>query len=397
MNKVYLIALGAFFAGTAELIISGILSMLAASVGISIAQAGMLVTAYSIGFAVGTPILIALTSRINRKRLMMVSLLAFSLSNLIFAFSSHYAFLMSIRVIVGISAGVFCVIALGSITKLVRDNQLGNAMGTIALAFSFSMVLGVPIGAVMSKLWGWESIFYALAIGGLFVLLPLQRSLPDIPADKPEPFLQQFTVLKNVSVAGPLLLSMLLGAGNSVMLTYIAPFVEHALKLSSDAPSVVLLAVGVVGIAGSKLGGIGIDRYGSVRMMIIGLSGSFLSLVAMPLFADISPAISLALIGIWGFSIFSAVPAVNAYIVRTAPSSVSFILSLNTSVTHLGLAIGASAGGWLVRLNDKANALYLPWLASLFVLLALTAAVLSVQNHKMRVRLVQKVQQRSTN
>lgn len=395
MNKVYLIAIGAFFAATAELVISGIMSMFAASAGISIAQAGMLVTAYSIGFAIGTPILIALTSRMNRKRLMLVSLLAFSLSSLAFALGSHYAILMAIRVIVGASAGVFCVIALGSVTKLVRQNQLGNAMGTIALAFSFSMVLGVPIGAVMSKLWGWESIFYALAIGSLLVIVLLHWSLPDIAADEPEPFLQQFKVLKNVSVAGPLLLSMLLGAGNSAMLTYIAPFVEHALKLSSEAPSVVLLAVGVVGIAGSKLGGIGIDRYGSVRMMLVGLAAIFLSLIAMPLFADISPAISLALIGVWGFSMFSTVPAINAYIVRTAPSSVSFILSMNTSVTHLGLALGASAGGWLIQWNDQA--LYHPWLAAVFILLALTIAVVSIQKHKVLVRLARQVQQRSTN
>ncbi|GMK40171.1 MFS transporter [Paenibacillus sp. CCS19] len=392
MNKVYLIAVGAFFAATAELVISGILNLLAASAGISISQAGMLVTAYSIGFAVGTPILIALTSRMNRKRLMLYSLLAFSLSSLAFALGGSYAFLMSIRVLVGASAGVFCVIALGSVAKLVKANQLGNAMGTIALAFSFSMVAGVPLGAVMSKLWGWESIFYALAIGGLLVMIPLHRSLPNIEADEPEPFLQQFSVLKNVSVAGPLLLSMLLGAGNSVMLTYIAPFVERALRLSSDAPSVVLLALGVVGIVGSKLGGIGIDRYGSERVMITGLATTFISLLAMPLFADISPAISLALLGIWGFSIFSTVPAINAYIVRTAPSSVNFILSVNTSVTHLGLAIGASAGGWLMQWNDRA--LYHPWLASLFVLLALAAAALSIQSHRVRVRLVQ---HRSTN
>ncbi|PWV95883.1 DHA1 family putative efflux transporter-like MFS transporter [Paenibacillus cellulosilyticus] len=391
MNKVYLIALAAFFAATAELVISGILSMLAASVGISIAQAGMLVTAYSIGFAVGTPMVIALTSRMSRKRLMLISLLAFSISSLAFALGSHYVILMAIRVIVGASAGVFCVIALGSVAKLVKANQLGNAMGTIALAFSFSMVLGVPIGAVMSKLWGWESIFYALAIGGLLVILPLHLRLPDLAADKPEPFLQQFTVLKNVSVAGPLLLSMLLGAGNSVMLTYIAPFVEHALKLSSDAPSAVLLAVGVIGIAGSKLGGIGIDRYGSVRVMLISLAVTFLSLAAMPLFADIAPAISLALIGVWGFSIFSAVPAINAFIVRTAPSSVSFILSMNTSVTHLGLALGASTGGWLIRWKDQA--LYHPWLAALFVLLAFTIAALSIQYQRASIRLMQ---QRST-
>jgi DHA1 family putative efflux transporter-like MFS transporter len=249
-------------------------------------------------------------------------------------------------------------------------------------------VLGVPIGAFMSKLWGWESIFYALAIGGLLVFVLLHRSLPNIEADPPEPFLQQFTVLKRWNAAGPLLLSMLLGAGNSVILTYIAPFVERALHLSSDAPSLVLLAVGVVGIAGSKLGGIGIDRYGSERMILISLVASFASLAAIPLFAGISPAMSIVLIGVWGFSIFCAVPAINAYIVRTATSSVSFILSLNTSFTHIGLALGASTGGWLLKLND--DALYHPWLASLFILLAFTVAVLSIQNHKGPIQLIQR-------
>lgn len=60
---IYFLALGATVVGTAESIITGILDMLASDINVSIGLAGQLVTVYSIAYAVGTPILIAITSK----------------------------------------------------------------------------------------------------------------------------------------------------------------------------------------------------------------------------------------------------------------------------------------------------------------------------------------------
>lgn len=377
MKNVYLLALGAFLVGTAELIVSGILNELAASLNVTEAQAGQLVTAFSLGFAVGTPILAALTSRFNRTPLSLLSLLAFAVISLVTALIGDYVFLLAARVVMGAGAGLFCVIALGSVSKLVGANKLGLAMGSIALAFSLSMVAGVPLGVAMAKAWSWPTIFYALAIGSVLVVALLKRSLPPIAPEAPEPFFRQFAALGHRAVIGPLLLSLLLAAGNSVMLTYMQPIVERALDLSPDALSAVLLSLGVIGIAGSQLGGLGVDRFGSERVLFLSLASSSAALAVLPFVADASAAAGLVLIGVWGFAMFCAAPAINAYIAQSSPRSAHVVLGLNISFTHLGLALGAAAGGWLIKADD--SALYHPWLAGAFLFSALVAGALSIR------------------
>ncbi|WP_164821338.1 MFS transporter [Paenibacillus koleovorans] len=375
MKNVYWLALGAFLVATAELIVSGIVNVLAEDLGVTVAKAGQLVTAFSLGFAIGTPILVAFTARIHRKALLLAALTIFLAASLASALSNEYIYLLSARTFLGASAGLFCVIALGAIPKLVAGNRLGSAMGTIALAFSLSMVMGVPLGVAMSNWWGWESIFWAMGLGSLLVLAILKRNLPSIPGDAPQPFWSQFAVLRSWAVLGPLLLSMLWSSGNSVMLTYMAPLVEQQLQLKPDAVGWVLLGLGIIGIAGSKLGGLAVDWLGSRRMLLSSLAASAIALTAFPLTADLSPAVGLGLIGLWGFSMFMTAPAINAYFVQAAPRSINLVLGLNTSFTHLGLAAGASAGGVLLAWSDSVA--YHPWLAGLFILAGLGSGVLS--------------------
>ncbi|MNF96218.1 Purine efflux pump PbuE [compost metagenome] len=107
------------------------------------------------------------------------------------------------------------------------------------------------------------------------------------------------------------------------------------------------------------------------------MASAAVALAIIPFIADRSAALSLALIGVWGFSVFCSAPAINTYIVQSVPRSAHVILSLNTSCTHLGLALGASAGGWLIQFKD--TGLYHPWLASGLVLAALIAGALTVR------------------
>ncbi|MFD0674619.1 MFS transporter [Cohnella sp. GCM10027633] len=382
MKNVYWLAIGAFLVATAELVVSGILKELAEDLGVTTAQAGQLVTAYSLGFAIGTPILIAATARAARKSMLLASLAAFVLASAASALSDGFAVLLALRVLLGVSAGVYCVVALGSIAKLVPAERIGSAIGTIALAFGSSMVLGVPIGIAMTEAWGWESIFYAMAGGSLLVIGLLKRMLPDVEGDAPAPFGKQFAVLGSLTVIGPLFLSMLWSAGNSVMLTYMAPLVQDELGLSSGALGGVLLALGLIGIVGSKLGGYGVDRFGSGTMLVVSLALSAASLIMLPLLAGASPAAGLALIGLWGLGMFVTAPALNAHFVRTAPGSANLVLGMNTSFTHLGLALGAGAGGYFYNIADSSADL--PWLAgaSLLVAFGLSLAAARVRGAK---------------
>lgn len=121
MNRlpIYLLALGVFFTATSELVVSGILQVIADDLSISISLAGQLITAYSLSFAIGTPILISLTARMGRRQVLVGSLTVFILGCLISFASGHIAMLMISRIILGVSSGVYLVTALSTAARIV--------------------------------------------------------------------------------------------------------------------------------------------------------------------------------------------------------------------------------------------------------------------------------------
>ncbi|UUZ85740.1 MFS transporter [Paenibacillus sp. P26] len=273
MNRltVYVLALGVFLTATSELVISGILPVIAHDLNISIAIAGQLITAYSLAFAIGTPIMVSLTSRMGRRKVLTGSLAVFILGRLVAFLSSNISILMFSRVILGVSAGVYLVVAFGAASKLVPAEKLGRAVGTIVLGFSTAMILGVPIGIVLSGWLGWQSIFLSLGLLSLPVTAVIFRLLPEMEGDAPVPFRQQFKVLGSMVIVSGLLLTFFRESGNSVLFTYLTAFIKDVFHLEASDISIIMLLFGILGAFGSRLGGYGVDRWGLPGSLPAGL------------------------------------------------------------------------------------------------------------------------------
>lgn len=163
------------------------------------------------------------------------------------------------------------------------------------------------------------------------------------------------------------------------MFTYLTPFFETILHLNTSGVCLMMLVLGVVGVIGSRLDGSGVDAWGTVRMISLSFLVSFGALAFLPMFTAILP-IGLVLLTIWMMFIFMAAPGINSYFIQQAPQSSNFILGLNTSIIHLGMAIGAGLGGILV--NSASTVLYHPWAASGTIALGLAAAIVSFSIRK---------------
>ncbi|THF83474.1 MFS transporter [Cohnella fermenti] len=378
MNRiyVYLLALGAFFTATSELVVGGILNLVSEDLGISVALAGQLISTYSLAFAIGTPIVIALTARMKRKRILSGSLLLFLAGSAVAFLSDTFAMLLASRIVLGLSSGVYAVVAIGSVARLMPPERTGRAIGTIAFAFSMSMVLGVPIGIAVAGWWDWRAIFAALGVATLPILFLLERMLPDIDGDEPAPFRSQFAVFAQPLVVAAFLLSFLWSAGNSIIYSYMAPFLQTVLRFSTAEVGAMLLVLGIFGMLGSRVGGFGVDRIGAARMLVLSLTVHVAALALLPLVKG-STAAALAAIVLWAFSMFMSAPAINTYFIQLAPRKAQFVLGLNTSFTHLGLAAGAGAGGLMIDWSE--TPLYNPWLASLLGVLGMAIAWYSIR------------------
>jgi len=369
--NVYVIALGAFLTGTAELAVAGVLPALADDLRISIAMAGQFVTAYSLAFAIGTPVLVTLTSRMGRKRVMIGSLAVFVAGCALTCFSAGYVPLLVARVLLGLGAGVYSVVAVSSAARLVPPDKIGGAISAIGFAFGSALTLGVPLGIAVTEAWGWRAIFSVLGLVSLLILLALVRMLP--------PFRAQLRATREPAIFSGFVLSFLLCAGNALLLTYLTAYLNDILSLDASGIGAAMFVLGVFSMVGSRAGGFGVDRWGANRTIAITVALSMGALAVLPAVASASIA-GLVMLALWMFSLFATAPALQTYFIRQAPGAADFVLGFNTSVIHLGTAAGAAAGGALA--NAASTVSYHPWLAGLTYVLGLAAACLSFSLQK---------------
>ncbi|MFD0681243.1 MULTISPECIES: MFS transporter [unclassified Paenibacillus] len=376
MNRlsIYILALGVFLTATAELVVSGILHIIAKDLNTTIALAGQLITAYSLAFAIGTPIIVSLTSRMGRRKVLVGSLAVFILGCIACSASSNLTILMASRMILGGSSGVYLVVAFGAAAKLVPAEKLGSAISTIVLGFSSAMILGVPIGIAITSWMSWHAIFMVLGLFSLIITLVILRLLPEIEGDEPISFQQQFKVLGSLVIISGLFLTFFRESGNSILFTYLTPFITDTLHMKASNISIIMLVFGIFGAIGSRVGGYGVDRWGVSRIITFSTIVQVATLALLPLFSE-SLGIGLGLIALMISSMFVAGPAIQTYFIQQAPQSSNLVLSLNTSIVHLGLAAGAGAGG--VMINVTSTTLYNPWMACFIVTLGLVAAFVS--------------------
>jgi len=313
MNKkvIYLLTIAVFFAATSELVIAGILNVLADELNVSVALAGQLITVYSLAFAIGTPIVTALTIRMKRKKLLLSAMLVFIVGSLVSLVDAGFALLLAGRVLLGVSSGVLLVAAFGAAAKIAPPEKIGSAIGTIILGFSSALILGVPLGIALTNLFSWRIIFLILAVGSAVIVYGMSRWLPEIEGDAHVPFRKQIGVVSNPVIVGA----------------------------------------------------------------IVNISALMLIPTAIPSFP-----LSIGLMSLWILSMFVMGPTIQAFFIEKAPQSSGLVISLNISVTQVGLAAGAGIGGMAVSYNE--TVLYNPWVAGALVLLALAAAVVSIWSGK---------------
>jgi DHA1 family putative efflux transporter-like MFS transporter len=371
---IYLLTIGAFLAVTAELILIGITDLVARDLQVPLAFIGYLVTAYALAFAIGTPIVITLTARLERKKVMLTAFFFFIAANLMSAWSSDFAVLMLARALLGLSGGTFTVVAMGAVSKLVPPEKVGSAIGTIMMGLSGSLVFGVPLGIVLSDWFNWQFAFGATAILGILIWLGIMYMIPDIPGGEHLPLRQQLSVFTDKKIVSAFLITLLVNAGSQTVYTFLTPLLQTTTQMNIWMISITMFVLGVFSMIGSRAGGLGADRFGAAKTVYFSLMIHAITLLFLPVFMA-SIVTSVLVLSVWMCFNWMASPAMQAYFVQQAPENPDLALSLNTSVTQLGIALGAALGGWVV--NSTGNVMNTSWAGGFIVLLAVVAAWIS--------------------
>ncbi len=372
------LTLGAFAIGTTEFVIVGLLPTIAADLRVSLPSAGLLVSLYALGVAIGAPVLTALTGRVPRKTLLVALMLVFTVGNLVAFLAPGYGSLIVARILTGLAHGVF--FSIGSIiaTSVVPRDKAASAIAIMFTGLTVALVTGVPLGTFIGQHLGWRATF--LAVSGLGVLA-LLGSLLFVPRHlaqaAPATFRQQLGVLAQPRLLLVYAMTALGYGGTFLSFTYLAPILQQVTGFSANAVSGVLLVYGVSVAFGNVWGGRLADRLGPVPALkrIFAL----LALVLLVLtFTAYSPWLVLLTVLALGAVAFGNVPGLQVYVVtqaqRHAPQATDVASGLNIAAFNIGIALGASLGGLVV---EHIGLMHTPWLGALVVLGALGLTVLS--------------------
>ncbi|MGG1942961.1 MFS transporter [Paenibacillus polymyxa] len=370
--KVYILAIVSFLVGTSEYIISGILDQIATTMGITVSAAGQLITVFSLAYAIGTPILMAVTAKWDRRNLLLSSLGLFAVANMLSFVLPGFGMFIAARILMALGAGMVVVTALSIAAKIAPVGKQASSIATVTMGFTASLIIGVPLGRMISSAYGWKTVFLGIALAGIIALIVIAMTIPRLKGDQPIPLLQQFALLKKPEVALGLCITFFWVGGYSLAYTYISPYLLDVSGVGEDMLSSVLLAFGIASLIGSKIGGYSADKKGIPFTLLGGMMLHGISLLLIP-FAAHSLIALFALLILWSFAAWTTGPTQQYNLVTLIPESSGVMLSLNQSTMQLAMAAGAGVGGVVVGQVSLAS---ITWFGAAGVAIAMVAVYL---------------------
>jgi len=367
--KIYILAIISFLVGTSEYIVSGILDKIADSMGITVVAAGQLITVFSLTYAIATPVLMALTARWDRRRLMITALGIFVVANILSFVLPGYELLLASRILMALGAGMVVVTALSIAAKIAPEGKQAGSLATVIMGFTASLIIGVPLGRMVAAAFGWKAVFIGIALLGIVAMLIISVTIPRIQGDAHVPLRQQFSLLKNPKVALGLSISFFWLGGYSVAYTYLSPYLLQISGLQESLLSTALLAFGIASLVGSKLGGFSADKKGVTFTLLSGMTLHVIALILLSLAGHSAFAVFAILI-LWSFAAWSTGPAQQYNLVTIKPESSGVMLGLNQSMMQLSMAAGAGIGGVVV---SGVSLSAVTWIGAVGVLIAMLA------------------------
>ncbi|MFC4619563.1 MFS transporter [Camelliibacillus cellulosilyticus] len=371
--KIYILAIISFLVGTSEYIISGILDNIAHTLGVTLASAGQLITIFSLVYAIFTPILIALTARMDRRKLIIYSLGLFVIGNILAFALPGYGWFVVARVIMALGAGMVVVTALTIAAKIAPIGKQGSAIATVVMGFTASLIIGVPLGRITAEAFGWKAVFGGIALLGLIAMLILSFTLPKTEGDKPIPLSKQFSLFRKRKVVIGLSITFFWLGGYSVAYTYLSPYLLNISGISEQWLSGVLLLFGLASLVGSKFGGYSTDRWGVPFTLVGGMTLHIITLILLSLVTHSMISVVVILI-LWSFAAWSTGPTQQYHLATIEPEVSGILLGINQSMMQLAMAVGAGVGGIFV---EKVSLASITWIGALGVAVAIVASLIA--------------------
>ncbi|WP_371619702.1 Cmx/CmrA family chloramphenicol efflux MFS transporter [Streptomyces sp. NBC_00454] len=344
---VYILGLSVFALGTSEFMLSGLLPPIAEDMGVTIPQAGLLISAFAIGMVVGAPLLAVATLRLPRRTTLVSLISLFGLGQVAGALAPSYELLFASRIVSALACAGFWAVGAAVAIAMVEQHQRARAMAVMIGGLSIANVLGVPAGAFLGEQFGWRSAFWAVAAASAIALVGILTLIPRIPLPEEKPTLsRELRIYRDRQVWLSIGVTALAAGGVFCAFSYLSPLLTEVAGLDSGWVPWILGLFGVGALLGTTLGGRIADA-NLFGVMLWGITASTVFLTALALLASTAAA-AIALSFLLGFSAFFTAPALNARMFNVAGAAPTLAGATTTAAFNLGNTGGPWLGGTVI-------------------------------------------------
>ncbi|ARP82300.1 MFS transporter [Bordetella genomosp. 8] len=344
--SIFILAVAAFVIVTTEYLIVGLLPALARDLGISISLAGQLVTLFAFTVMLFGPVLTALLSHVDRKRLFVAILLVFTAANVLAALAPNIWVLALARFIPALALPVFWGTASETAGQLAGPQRAGRAVSQVYLGISAALLFGIPLGTLAADAIGWRGAFWGLAALSLAMALLIAIFMPTLARPRRLRLAEQARILKDPHFIANVALSVVVFTAMFTAYTYLADTLE---RIAGVAPAHVgwwLMGFGAIGLAGNWLGGRLVDRR-PLRATLV-----FTLLLGLGMAASVPVAHTLGLLvvalAVWGVAYTALFPVCQVRVMKAASHAQALAGTLNVSAANAGIGLGAIVGGLVI-------------------------------------------------
>ncbi|KJF67951.1 transcriptional regulator [Rhizobium nepotum 39/7] len=344
-----------------------LLSPIATDLGVTEGHAGQAISISGI-FAVLTSLFVAgFTRRIDRRVVVTSFSLFLIVSGTVVTFAPNYPVLMIGRAVLGIAIGGFWSMSTAVVMRLVPEVSVPKALAMLNAGNAIAATISAPLGSFLGSYIGWRGAFFAVVPLALLALIWQWISLPSLPPKRSEDSTNVFKLLARPQVAIGMASITLLFMGQFALFTYLRPFLETVTAVSISTLSLLLLSMGLAGIAGTYL----VSRLLQKRLFsILGVIPLIMALISVGLIVfGSSIAATSMLLFMWGLFSTAAPVGWGIWLARTMPDDAEAGGGLQVATIQLAITLGASLGGILFDSGGW-------WTAFLFAAVLLTGSSL---------------------
>ena len=342
------LAAGGFGIGTGEFAIMGLLPDVATTYGVTVPQAGYVITAYALGVVIGAPIIAVLAARLTRRTLLLSLMGLFAAGNILSAMAPDFMSFTILRFITGLPHGAYFGVAALVAASMAPIHKRARAVGRVMLGLTIATLLGTPLATFLGQIMSWRAAFMLVGGIGFLTVLLLWLFQPRDKVQEGASVWRELGAFRRVQVWLALAVASVGFGGMFSVFSYIAKTTTDVAMMPVASVSLVLALFGIGMNVGNVVGSRMADR--SLNGTIGGMLA--FNVVIMTLFsmtAD-SPFMLCLCVFLIGCG-FAACPAVQTRLMDVAADAQTLAAASNHSAFNIANALGAWLGGVVIAMG----------------------------------------------